>query len=63
MGTRLRTDQVGRIQFALGKLSSGPAATALVKSAADGFATSGLPLIQRELTRAREWQAKHGGPP
>ncbi|MDI1476892.1 serine/threonine-protein kinase [Polyangium sp. y55x31] len=50
-----------RIQLALGKASSGPRARELVKAAAAGFATSTLPLTQRELADANAWLVAHGG--
>jgi len=48
-----------RIQLALGKASTGPRALELVKASAVGFATSTLPLSQRELADARAWLAEH----
>jgi tetratricopeptide (TPR) repeat protein len=50
-----------RIELALGKAASGPRALALVKASAAGFATSTLPLSQRELADANAWLAKRGG--
>jgi eukaryotic-like serine/threonine-protein kinase len=52
-----------RVQLALGRASSGAKAVALVQAAAVGFASSPLPLNQRELTRAKEWLHAHGAAP
>ncbi|MEO7094325.1 MAG: tetratricopeptide repeat protein, partial [Polyangiales bacterium] len=49
-----------RIQLALGKASKGARAVELVTAAAAGFATSTLPLSQRELADAKGWLAEHG---
>ncbi|HEY0255116.1 MAG TPA: tetratricopeptide repeat protein, partial [Kofleriaceae bacterium] len=49
--------QRARIQLALGTAKND---RALVSAAADGFATSTLPLCQRELTVAKTWLAAHG---
>lgn len=51
------------IQLALGRVSTGARATELVAAAVEGFETSSLPLVQRELARAREWQRAHGVAP
>jgi tetratricopeptide (TPR) repeat protein len=50
-----------RIQLALGTASTGPRARELVQAAAIGFATSTLPLCQRELAVAKTWLAAHAG--
>ena len=47
-----------RIQLALGKASTGKRAVDLVTTAAAGFATSTLPLSQRELADAKGWLAE-----
>ncbi|HEU0029853.1 MAG TPA: serine/threonine-protein kinase [Kofleriaceae bacterium] len=49
-----------RVQLAIGTASTGPRAIELVKAAAAGFATSTLPLCQRELAEAQRWLAAHG---
>ena len=51
--------ETARIQLALGKASTGPRAVELVKAAAAGFATSTLPLCQRNLAVAKAWLAAH----
>ena len=51
-----------RIQLALGKASTGKRAVELVTAAATGFATSTLPLSQRELADAKGWLAEHARP-
>jgi tetratricopeptide (TPR) repeat protein len=48
-----------RVQLVLGKASKPPRSTELVKAAAEGFATSTLPLSQRELADAKAWLAAH----
>jgi tetratricopeptide (TPR) repeat protein len=48
-----------RQQLALGKALAGKRAVELVKASAAGFATSSLPLCQRELAVARAWLAAH----
>lgn len=53
----------GRIQLALGRAASGPRAAELIGAAVTGLATSSLPLIQRELGLAKQWQRDHGGAP
>jgi tetratricopeptide (TPR) repeat protein len=52
-----------RIQLALGRVSTGTRATELVAAAVEGLSTSTLPLVQRELAQAREWQRAHGVAP
>lgn len=49
-----------RIELALGKAARGPRAVELVTASAKGFATSTLPLTQRELADAKAWLATHG---
>lgn len=51
-----------RAQLALGKSLRGPRAIELVTTAAAGFATSTLPLSQREHADAKAWLAEHGVP-
>jgi hypothetical protein len=34
-----------------------------VAAAVEGFASSSLPLIQRELAQAKQWQREHGVAP
>ena len=51
--------ETARVQLALGKASTGPRAVELVKAAATGFATSTLPLCQRNLAVAKAWLAAH----
>jgi tetratricopeptide (TPR) repeat protein len=48
-----------RIQLALGTALTGPRAFELVQAAATGFATSPLPLCQRDLATAKAWLAAH----
>jgi hypothetical protein len=48
-----------RTQLALGKAVTGPRAKELVKASAEGFATTTLPLSQRELADAKAWLAEH----
>ncbi len=49
--------QRARVQFTLGKASSGARAVELIKASVEGFATSTLPLCQRELASAKAWLA------
>jgi eukaryotic-like serine/threonine-protein kinase len=63
LGQQLPPFERARIQFALGRASSGPNAAALVDAAVKGLGTSTLPLIQRELARAKQWQQDHGSKP
>ena len=53
--------QRGRIQFELAKVTAGERRKALIKDAIEGLASSTLPLIQRDLSLARDWQAAHAG--
>jgi len=50
----------GRVQLHLGMALTGKRATELVKASVTGFATTTLPLIQRELATAKAWLAAHG---
>jgi tetratricopeptide (TPR) repeat protein len=52
--------QRGRVQLTLGRVTSGTRGTRLVEEAVAGLASSTLPLVQRELARARQWQREHG---
>jgi tetratricopeptide (TPR) repeat protein len=61
LGQQLPPFERGRIQLVLGLASSGARATALIDAAIQGLASSSLPLIQRELARARAWQRDHAG--
>jgi tetratricopeptide (TPR) repeat protein len=63
LGQQLPPFMRARIQLALGRASSGARAAELVAAAVEGFATSSLPLVQRELAQAREWQRAHGVAP
>ncbi len=60
LGQQLPPFLRARIQLVLGHLSSGSRATELVAAAVEGFASSSLPLIQRELAQAKQWQREHG---
>ena len=51
--------QRARIEFELGKVVGGERGAALVKTAIEGFASSPMPLPQRELALARDWQVAH----
>ena len=51
--------QRARIQFELAKVVGGERGAALIKDAIAGFETSTMPLTQRELALAKEWQAAH----
>jgi tetratricopeptide (TPR) repeat protein len=53
--------QRGRIQLELAKATGGERGQALIKDAIVGLASSTLPLTQRDLSRARDWQAAHPG--
>ena len=53
--------QRARIQFELAKVTTGERGRALLKDALAGLASSTLPLIQRDLSLARDWQAAHPG--
>ena len=51
--------QRARIQLELGRTIGGERGAALVKAAIEGFASSPLPLPQRELALARGWEVAH----
>ncbi|HTE53003.1 MAG TPA: tetratricopeptide repeat protein [Kofleriaceae bacterium] len=51
--------QRARIQFELGRTIGGERGAALVEAAIEGFASSPLPLPQRELALARDWEVAH----
>jgi tetratricopeptide (TPR) repeat protein len=57
----------GRIQLALGEALAGgrtaPRALELVKEAKEGLSSSTLPLVQRELGRAKDWLRARGAEP
>jgi tetratricopeptide (TPR) repeat protein len=63
LGAGLPPFERARIQLALGRASTGARAIELVKAAAAGFATSPLPLCQRELVAAKAWLVAHGSSP
>lgn len=63
LGQQLPPFLRARIQLALGRSSTGARATELVAAAVEGLATSTLPLIQRELAQAKQWQREHGVAP
>jgi eukaryotic-like serine/threonine-protein kinase len=63
LGQQLPPFERGRIQLVLGRASSDAKAPALIQAAIEGLASSSLPLIQRELARARQWQRDHGATP
>lgn len=63
LGQQLPPFMRARIQLALGRASTGARATELVAAAVEGFASSSLPLIQRELAQAKQWQREHGVAP
>jgi tetratricopeptide (TPR) repeat protein len=55
--------QRARIQLALGRASVGSKSAALIQAAVEGLASPPLPLVQRELARARLWQLRQGAAP
>lgn len=62
IGAQLPPFERARIQFALARAGSADRAGPMITQALAGFATTNLPLIARELERARAWQRAHGAP-
>jgi hypothetical protein len=48
-----------RIELELGKALGGERGAALVKTAMESLASPPMPLLQRDLALAREWQLAH----